>query len=70
MAFAHTRIKKPWRTARINSTLPKTLNRTCDGNHLQHPCEGSDALLTQGYTKESCRIVRNIVEHDVAMLPS
>eukprot|EP00974_Lingulodinium_polyedra_P031638 3046376-Lingulodinium_polyedra.AAC.1 len=69
LAFAHTRIKKPWRTACVNSTLPNKLNRTCDGNHLHHPCESSDTLLTQGYTKEICRVIRNTVEHDVAALP-
>eukprot|EP00974_Lingulodinium_polyedra_P115011 11138838-Lingulodinium_polyedra.AAC.1 len=54
----------------FNSSLPNTLNRTCDGSHLHHPIEGSDMLLTPGYTKEICNIIRNFVERDIVSRPS
>eukprot|EP00969_Alexandrium_andersonii_P134180 5935137-Alexandrium_andersonii.AAC.1 len=40
-------IRKPWRIACLNSSLPRFLNRTCNSHRRHYPCEGRDAMLTQ-----------------------
>ncbi|MFM7980719.1 MAG: hypothetical protein ACKPKO_15505, partial [Candidatus Fonsibacter sp.] len=45
-------VRKPWRIASINSTLGKHLNRLCDGSHSHVPCNGPDAVFSQGYTTD------------------
>eukprot|EP00974_Lingulodinium_polyedra_P026029 2513501-Lingulodinium_polyedra.AAC.1 len=62
--YCNTFIRKPWRIACLNSSLPDTLNKRCDGQHLHHPCEGQDTLLTQGYTDEICQVIRDSIRRD------
>jgi hypothetical protein len=49
-------IKKPWRIASVNSTLPSRLNLRCTG-HQHAICEGRDTIKTQQYTEEIANII-------------
>ena len=53
-------IKKPWRIASANSTLPKLLNLKCTG-HQHAICQGQDTIRTQNYTDEIARIIHRSV---------
>ncbi len=64
-----TPIKKPWRVAcSPGSSLPRFLNRTCDGSHEHTPCAGANTLSTQGYTDEICALVHQSIRHDLGRL--
>ena len=58
-------INKPWRVAcSPNSSLPKFLNKKCDGSHDHTPCSGVNTLGTQGYTDMICGLVHQSICHD------
>ena len=60
-------IRKPWRVAcSPNSSLPKFLNRLCDGSHSHTPCAGSNTVDTQGYTDEICAIVHESIRYNIS----
>ena len=50
-------IRKPWRSAYLNSSIASYRNRLCDGSHRHMPCNGSNALYSQGYTPLICKTV-------------
>ena len=50
-------VRTPWRIAFINSTIGKHLHLLCDGSHPHVPCNGPDAIYSQGYTPTICRAV-------------
>ena len=55
-------ISKPWRIAYINSTIPSHLHQMCDGSHPQLPCNGLDAIYSQGYTPAVCHAIMKSVK--------
>ena len=57
-------IKKPWRIACVNSSLPDVLNRTCDKSHKHCPCESRNTRPTQAYTPEIARVVHQVLADD------
>eukprot|EP00969_Alexandrium_andersonii_P209738 9265038-Alexandrium_andersonii.AAC.1 len=57
-------IRKPWRTACLNSSLPLRLNKCCTGLRPRLPCEGRDTMRTQEYTPSICHIIAETVKID------
>ena len=51
-------IRKPWKLACLNTTLPGFLCRTCNGCHEHLPCESGEAIFTQGYTTRIVKAIR------------
>ena len=49
-------IRKPWRIASVNSSLPKLLNLKCTG-HLHAACQGPDTVRTQNYTIDIAKVI-------------
>ena len=58
-------VKKPWRVACVNSSLPDVLNRKCSREHAHAPFAGSLAKGAEGYTKEIAAIVHESFRRDV-----
>eukprot|EP00969_Alexandrium_andersonii_P064871 2857055-Alexandrium_andersonii.AAC.1 len=54
-------MRKPWRIACLNSSLPLRLNKCCTGLRPRLPCEGRDAMHTPGYTPSVCRSIAETV---------
>eukprot|EP00969_Alexandrium_andersonii_P327788 14485766-Alexandrium_andersonii.AAC.1 len=57
-------IRKPWRIACLNSSLPKLLHRMCNHQHRHHPCEGRGTILTQGHTRAICSMISQSIVAD------
>ena len=61
-------IRKPWRIACMNTSLPQFLNKTCDHKHEHAPCAGRETLYTQGYTPDICKAIHEAIRHDLKTL--
>eukprot|EP00969_Alexandrium_andersonii_P032948 1438907-Alexandrium_andersonii.AAC.1 len=62
----HLRIQKPWRIARLNSSLPRRLRARCNASHARRPCEGRGTQLTLGYAKDVCTIIARAIRADAS----
>ena len=58
-------IKKPWRVACVNSSLPSDLSSKCSGVHEHVPCAGSLTKGTENDTPEIVSIVHKSFRKDV-----
>ena len=66
--YRHTFIRKPWRIACLNSSIPKHLNKQCDGDHQHHPCEGRETVTSYDLTSSVNQIICSSVARDAAMV--
>jgi len=55
-------VRKPWRIAFISSTINKHRYQSCDGSHPHVPCNGLDAIYSQGYTPSICCAIKKSVQ--------
>ena len=63
------RVKKPWKIARVNSTLHTELSRTRSGDHEHAQCTSKELTGTQMYTMQIADIVRRHISSSADFAP-